>query len=628
MQIASRKKNEMIFNFAKKTTRIIFACLIIFSLNISLRSESNQCVWKGVDKIIAVGDVHGAYDSFVKILKAAGLVDDMLKWSGGKTHLVQTGDIMDRGDYPKDVFDLVKRLEIEALEAGGKVHMLLGNHEEMNITGIVFRHPEYVSAKQFASFLPDDYRKKKENEFRRQLQKASKGDNNSDPSFLDSYFETKWRGLMDDKYIQGLYVNTFNSEYGRWLIEHNAVIKINDIIFSHAGISERYSTWPLQRINDVFRKELNEYRQAYRRRTQPRIQLEILYMPDSPLWNRDYALKDEKTYGKIIDKILENLNANYMIIAHTPLGSPVILENEEDIISFRTRFDRKIWLIDTGISDYYYGILSYLRIENGKFKMSEWREKEYEEEEPFEPSQIAPEDMSREELEYFLKNAAVVDVNKGAVPGRTGAWKINLDNGEVRRSAMFKVVDETRPERLPDSYKYELAAYALDKLLGFEKIPPMTEREIEGTKGSLQIRVENCFGLDEQQRKNITPPDSQAFVNALEEINVFENLVYNDRKELDDILIQEESWKIFRVDFSEAFSPIPNLIPEQKITRCSKTLFQNLQELPDKVIKARLEIYLNDEEMSALLSRKALIIKTLKKLIEDKGEGAVLFSQK
>ena len=151
------------------------------------------------------------------------------------------------------------------------------------------------------------------------------------------------------------------------------------------------------------------------------------------------------------------------------------------------------------------------------------------------------------------------------------------------------------------------------------------EREIEDTRGSLQIRIEDCIGLDEQQRKNITPPDSQAFVNALEEINVFENLVYNDRKELDDILIQEESWKIFRVDFSEAFSPIPNLIPEQKITRCSKTLFQNLQELPDKVIKARLEIYLNDEEMSALLSRKALIIKTLKKLIEDKGEGAVLF---
>ena len=613
--------------FARKTSGIILSCLLGLNLFVYLHADSRQCVWKDVERIIAVGDIHGAYDSFVKILKAAGLVDDKLKWSGGKTHFVQTGDILDRGDNPKDVFDLIKRLEIEAVEVGGKVHMLLGNHEEMNITGIVFRNPEYVSAKQFASFLPDNYRKKKENEFRSQLQKASKGDNNFDPSFLDSYFETKWRGVMEDKYIQGLYVNTFNSEYGRWLLEHNAVIKINDIIFAHGGISEKYSTWTLQRINDAFRKELNEYRLAYKRKTQPRIQLEILYMPDSPLWNRDYALKDEKTYGKITDKILENLNANYMIIAHTPLGSPVILENQEDIISFRTRFDRKIWLIDTGISDYYFGILSYLRIENGKFKMSEWREKEYEEEEPFEPSQIAPEDISREDLEYFLKNAAVVDVNKGAVPGRTGAWKINLDNGEVKRRAMFKVVDETRPERLPDSYKYELAAYALDKLLDFQKIPPIIEREIEDTWGSLQIRIEDCFGLDELQRKDIPPRDSQAFANALDEINVFENLVYNKRKELDDILIQKESWKIFRVDFSEAFSPTPDLIPEQKITRCSKTLFQNLQELSDEVIKDRLAIYLNDEEMSALLSRKALIIKTIKKRIEEKGEEAVLFDR-
>ena len=153
----------------------------------------------------------------------------------------------------------------------------------------------------------------------------------------------------------------------------------------------------------------------------------------------------------------------------------------------------------------------------------------------------------------------------------------------------------------------------------------MVEREIGGTKGSLQVRVEDCFGLDEQQRKNIAPPDPQAFANALGDINVFENLVHKERDELDDILIKEETWMIYRVDFSEAFNPTPDLIPEQKITCCSKTLFHNLQELSDEVIKARLSDYLNDEEMSALLSRKALIIKILKKLIEEKGEAAVLF---
>ncbi len=613
------------FNLAKKTTKIILASIIISSLCISLCAESKQFAWKDVTRIIAVGDIHGGYDNFVKILKKAELVDDMLKWSGGKTHLVQTGDIMDRGDNTREVFDLLMRLQKEAAEAGGKVHVLIGNHEEMNITGIVFRQPRYVSPKQFASFLPDDFRQKKENGFRKQLHNFSEIEANSDPTLLDSYFETKWEKLMKDKNLQKLYVDTFNRDYGRWLIEQNIAIKINDIIFVHGGISERYSKWPLQRINEVLLEELDVYRLAYKRRINPKKRREMLYMHDSPLWNRDLALKDEQSYGKIVDKILKNLGAKYMIIAHTPSGSPVIPETEKDEILFRTRFDKKIWMIDTGISDFYYGILSYLSIENGEFFMTEWRDEIITEEEPFEPSKFTPEDESREDMEYYLANAAVIGYHREAVPGRTAADNVDLDDGETRRRAMFKTVDTRRPTQIPDSYKYELAAYALDKLLGFEKIPPMMEREIESTKGSLQIFVQNCFGLDKQQRENLTPPDSQAFVNALEEINVFENLVYNERNELDDILIQKESWKIFRVDFSEAFLPIPDLIPEQKITRCSKTLFQNLQKLSDEVIKARLKNYLNDEEMSALFSRKALIIKTLKKLIEEKGKRAVLF---
>ncbi len=615
------------FNYLKRTSKIILilTCFIIFSVCVSLHANTNSSEWKNVKKIIAVGDIHGAYGNFVKILKKAGLVDDRLHWSGGKTHLVQTGDIMDRGDNARDVFDLLKRLQEEAAEAGGRVHVLPGNHEEMNITGIVFRQPDYVSPKQFSSFLPDDFRRQKENEFKQQLQNLSDIETNSDSSILDSYFKTKWKGLMKDKKIRILYVNTFNRDYGQWIIEQDAVIKINGIIFCHGGISERFSTWSLQKINKTLRRELNTFRLALKKGIQSRIKREILYMPDSPLWNRDIALKDEKTYGHVIDKILKNLDAKKMVIAHTPPGSPVIPEDENDEILFRSRFGQKIWMIDTGISDYYYGILSYLHIENGEFHMKEWREKEYEEEAPFEPSQNTTGEESREDVEFYLKNAAVVKVIKEAVPGRTAAWKINLDDGEIKKQAMFKVVDDTRPALLPDSYKYELAAYALDKLLDLNKIPPMIEREIEGTRGSLQIRVENCFGLDEKQRKNIRPPDSQAFANALEEINVFENLVYNERKELDDILIQEKSWDVFRVDFSEAFAPYSNLIPEQKITHCSKTLFQNLQDLSDDMIKTGLESYLNDEEMSALLTRKTLIIKTLKTLIAEKGEAAVLY---
>lgn len=604
---------------------ILSLSLFIHLFFVSLYADSKKCVWKDVEKIVAVGDIHGDYDNFVKILKSAGVVDDRLKWAAGKCHFVQTGDIMDRGDYAKDIMDLLKRLQKEALEAGGKVHILLGNHEEMNITGIVFRHPEYVSPKQFASFLPESFRIKMEDDFRRQLPNSSDTGTNSDVSFLDSYYETKWRGLITDENIQKIYVNTFNTDYGRWLLEENVAIKINDVIFAHGGISEKYSNWTLQKINDIMREELNVYRLAYKRGITPQIKREMLYMPDSPLWNRDFALKDERSYTKVVNKILKNLDANYMVIAHTPPGSPVIPENQKDEVVFRTRFNQKIWMIDTGIAEYYYGILSYLVYEDGEFFMKEWRDEEHASDMPFEPSAIKPGELSREEREYFLYSAAVVNVRKGAVPGRTAAWRIDLDDGEIQGRAMFKVVDDTRPTLLPDSYKYELAAYALDKLLGFQRIPPMIKREIEGTWGSLQIRIENCIGLDEKNEKGLLAPDPQAFSDTLEEINVFENLIYNERKELDDILIHKETWDVFRVDFSEAFSPTPELLPKQKIKRCSKELFRNLQELSDNVIRARLEEYLNEEEISALIRRKALIIETIENLIKEKGRKAVLF---
>jgi hypothetical protein len=78
---------------------------------------------------VAIGDVHGAYDRFVEILKVAGIVDGELRWIGGRTHVVQLGDIVDRGDDSRKALDLVRRLERPAQAAGGAWHQLMGNHE-------------------------------------------------------------------------------------------------------------------------------------------------------------------------------------------------------------------------------------------------------------------------------------------------------------------------------------------------------------------------------------------------------------------------------------------------------------------------------------------------------------------
>lgn len=242
-------------------------------------------------------------------------------------------------------------------------------------------------------------------------------------------------------------------------------------------------------------------------------------------------------------------------------------------------------------------------------------------------SQIAnQQNLNQKDLENYSRTAKIVSIKVDQEGGRTEAWEIILDDGKIERRGIFKYINRFRPTLLPDSYKYEIAAYELDKLLDLNIVPPVVEREIKGIKGSLQLLIEGCITESDRKRRNIAPPEPEGFQNALEVINIFENLTYNERKDTDDILIHKEDWKVWRVDFSEAFSPSPELIPGCEITRYSKKLYQNLLKLDSDVVKAKLKPYLNDEEIRALLKRKNIIVEKIKQLIEEKGEDSVLFS--
>jgi len=364
-----------------KAAFIIFFFILSFQTNLSSTpknehldlgnssASSIQCVWIGVEKIVAVGDVHGDYENFVKILKGTELIDKELHWTGGKTHLVQTGDIMDRGPDAKKVLDLLMRLEKEAKEAGGKVHALIGNHEEMNIIGISLRFTGYVGVNQFISFLPDKYRKKKEKEFRKKIKKNALKETEPD-SASNNNLEANWEKFLrevirnNNHPARREYTDSFNEKYGRWILQHNAVIKINDTIFVHGGISGKFSTWKLEDINNLLRKELNSLRIAAKRLHPIQITPEIVFVSDGPLWYRRLAQRDENDFKEDIDRILHNLNAKYMVIAHTPQKGSIAVSTED-----MSRFQEKIWIIDTGMSDYYGGIPAALIIENGNFSI-------------------------------------------------------------------------------------------------------------------------------------------------------------------------------------------------------------------------------------------------------------------
>jgi len=365
-------RNDAIRNTMRKTRFILILAAFILASVAHLYAADTQCVWTDIKKIVAVGDIHGDYKAFIKILKGTGLIDDGLNWIGGKTHLVQIGDIMDRGPDAKKIFDLLMRLDKEAQEAGGEVHMLIGNHEEMNIGDFALNRQGYVTPGQFVSFLPDGYRKGKEKKFRKILGINAPKETNPDSS-LDGSLLPFWEKIIDEAKndrehpARRAYVKNFNRTYGKWIVEQNAVIMINKIIFVHGGISEKFSTWELKDINNRARLELEDLRRATINLTLPKIQgfrRQIVYEPDGPYWYRGIATTNQDAFKETVDRILNNLKAEHIVIAHTPK----VVKTKKDM----QLFEGKIWRIDTGISEVYRkhigGRLSALIIENGKFE--------------------------------------------------------------------------------------------------------------------------------------------------------------------------------------------------------------------------------------------------------------------
>ncbi|MBC7350543.1 MAG: metallophosphoesterase [Candidatus Aminicenantes bacterium] len=343
----------MKFCFRKKPSPTAFFWLwflLFWLIPASLSAQEIPCVWSGVSRIVVVGDLHGDYENFVKMLKGTKLVDSDLNWAAGQTFLVQMGDVMDRGPDARKIFDLIKKLEQQAAEAGGQVQMLIGNHEEMNITGISFDYEDYVTVEQFQSFLPDDYRARKQKELEK---KARRGRS----------IQKLWKEVIQmDLDARNKYLVNFHRKYGKWLLQHNAVIKVNDLVLVHGGISEEFSRWKLEEINQRLRQELAVFQKVLLNGTVPgKLKFEVVYNSNGPLWYRQLALTNGNIMEDQVDRILANLEARHLVVAHTP---QLVLSLKD-----MRRFDGKVWVVDTGISRAYGGYLRALIINEGEFSL-------------------------------------------------------------------------------------------------------------------------------------------------------------------------------------------------------------------------------------------------------------------
>jgi calcineurin-like phosphoesterase family protein len=283
-----------------------------------LDAQDIACEFDNVERIVAVGDVHGAYDRFLEILQTAGIVDRRGRWTGGKTHFVQLGDVVDRGPDSRKALDLLKRLEREASSAGGRVHALIGNHEAMRLMGDL----RYVTPGEYSAFVD-----------------ANSADVKR--AFIEQSPKEQ-RESLEKELVPGMIemIRAFGpkGDYGMRVRESNAVVRINGIVFLHGGISPAVAPMPCADINQAVRRELSV--DLPKTRETPTESLTA--REDGPLWYRGLALEPD-TFEPQVAEILTAQKARAIVIAHTIPTSGRI----------NVRFGGKIFMIDTGMQPEY-----------------------------------------------------------------------------------------------------------------------------------------------------------------------------------------------------------------------------------------------------------------------------------
>lgn len=242
--------------------------------------------------------------------------------------------------------------------------------------------------------------------------------------------------------------------------------------------------------------------------------------------------------------------------------------------------------------------------------------------------------LSKEEIKQFLLTAKIVG-EKGTSKGITQPLRLTLTDGKVTHDASYQAVDEHKDVlkmadghselNFVDSYKYNIAAYALAEMLGVDDMMPVyVERKYKHGPGSLSWWLPVKMDEADRVKKKIDVPDADAWNNQMYRIRVFDELVYDIDANLTNVLIGED-WKIWRVDFTRAFRPNNNLRDANNLVRCDHKLLEKLKSLDGNEVALKTKGYLTKGEVKAVMARRDKIVSRFEQLVHEKGEAAVVY---
>jgi hypothetical protein len=360
-------------------------------------------------RIVAVGDIHGAIDEFTALLGRTGLIDATGRWIGGSTILVQTGDYTDRGTGTRAVMDLLMRLEREARRTGGRADVMLGNHEVMNLIGDL----RDVTPDIFATFADARSESRRERAFRDYGRLAASRAELKRP-VADVYLQPReaWMAAHPPGWIEYWEAMGPRGTYGSWLRRKAIFAKVGGTLFMHAGLNPTVTPPPrAEEADKQVRAELQRFDRFRQMLVQARLALpffafdEVLKVavaevqaasavleaakkegkpPDlsgfdvevlkeasalleigtwaivaaeGPMWYRGYAQVDEPSLDAAVTATLAANGVSRIVVGHTPQRDGKITP----------RLGGRILLIDSGmLTSYYKGVPSALEFRGSR----------------------------------------------------------------------------------------------------------------------------------------------------------------------------------------------------------------------------------------------------------------------
>jgi len=243
--------------------------------------------------------------------------------------------------------------------------------------------------------------------------------------------------------------------------------------------------------------------------------------------------------------------------------------------------------------------------------------------------------LAGQEAEEFLQVARVVE-SRDLGAGVTQSKRLTLSNGERTARAVWKTINVYRPMQkfsdggfpeigFRDSYKNEIAAYELDKLLVLHLVPPTVERRIRGERGSLQLWLDDTITEGERMSRGLTAPDTRRWNDQIHRLRIWHQLIDDrDFNNIHNVLVDGD-FRIWAIDHSRAFRLGKSLQTPEGLKRFDRELVERLGDLDIDLLRAGLGRWLTKSQLETLLVRRDLILDRVERLVAERGEESVLF---